>query len=43
MRRALEMLTAQNTPEDWERLNACYVILKTPHKKRLNIPTGDAP
>ena len=35
MRRALEMLTRLNTPEEWERLEACYVVLKTPHNKRI--------
>ena len=35
MRKALEMLTWNNTPEDWERLEACYVVLKTPHTQRI--------
>lgn len=35
MRKALEILTWSNTPEDWQRLEACYVVMKIPHAKRL--------
>jgi hypothetical protein len=41
MRQALEMLPTLNTPEDWQRLNATYTVLRTPHKKRLNVPTEE--
>ena len=35
MRKALELLTWHNTPTEWERLEACYTLLKTPHGKRV--------
>jgi len=35
MRKALEMLNLLNTEEEWTRLEACYVVLKTPHKSRI--------
>ncbi len=39
MRKALEMLNLLNTEEEWARLEACYVILKTPVTKRINYGT----
>jgi len=38
MRKALEMCTWLNTPEDWRRLEACYVVMRVPHSKRHAIP-----
>lgn len=35
MRRALEMMTYRNTPDDWKRLEACYTLAGTPHSKRV--------
>jgi len=38
MKRALTMHPWLNTPADWQRLQAAYVVTKTPHAKRLTIP-----
>jgi len=35
MRKALEMLPWLNTESDWQRLEACYIIMKTPRNKRI--------
>ncbi len=42
MRRALEMMTWKNTPDDWRRLEACYVYLRVPKEKRITIPEYQA-
>ena len=34
MRRALEMLPWNNSANDWQRLEACYTVLRVPHKLR---------
>jgi len=39
MKHALETLTWYNTPDDWQRLQAAYIVTRTPHAKRLTIPT----
>tara|TARA_Y100000034_G_scaffold81435_1_gene97601 strand:- start:183 stop:452 length:270 start_codon:yes stop_codon:yes gene_type:complete len=36
MRRALEIHPWNNTREDWKRLQACYVVMSIPHKKRIS-------
>jgi hypothetical protein len=38
MKRALEMLTLLNTPDEWQRLQAAYIVTRTPLAKRLDIP-----
>jgi len=38
MKRALEMLTLLNTPAEWQRLEAAYIVTRTPLAKRLDIP-----
>ena len=35
MRRALEIHSFTNTNEEWKRLEACYVVMSIPHKKRI--------
>jgi hypothetical protein len=40
MRQALELMTWRNYPDDWQRLEACYVLLNVPRAKRLQ--TRDA-
>lgn len=40
MKRALEIHSFQNTPEEWKRLEACYTLLRTPVAKRHEIPEG---
>ena len=39
MRTALEMHPWLNSPEAWQRLEACYVFLNVPAHKRHQIPT----
>lgn len=36
MRKALEMMPSLNTSDDWRRLEACYVLMGTPHAKRIS-------
>jgi hypothetical protein len=33
MRVALELMTWRNYPDDWQRLEACYVLLNVPRAK----------
>ena len=35
MRAALEIATWHNTESDWKRLEACYVVMRIPHNKRM--------
>jgi hypothetical protein len=39
MKQALAMHPWLNTPDDWQRLQAAYIVTRTPHAKRLPIPT----
>lgn len=39
MRKALEIHSFSNTDEEWYRLEACYVLLRTPDSKRHQLPT----
>jgi len=38
MKRALQMYPWSNSPDEWQRLQAAYIITKTPLAKRLDIP-----
>jgi len=38
MKRALEMHPWSNSPDEWQRLQAAYVVTRTPLAKRLDIP-----
>jgi hypothetical protein len=35
MRKALELHPWRNTPGEWQRLEACYTLARTPTKKRV--------
>jgi hypothetical protein len=35
MRKALEMLPWENTPDEWRRLQACYTLARTPKTRRI--------
>ena len=39
MKRALALHPWLNTPAEWQRLQAAYIVTRTPHAKRLAIPT----
>jgi hypothetical protein len=41
MRRALELHTWNNTADDWQRLEACYVFLCIAKSKRLQTSAPD--